>query len=531
MAVSVELINNPYIQRLQVLIDGKAVSAYSGIEKFMDEPFTYWCDKILPAVYDELNGSDFTLHFHSSNEEINVMKKIATDYNHCIQFSSEGFVRKTPLIERMSKLNKLIQNNGINGYQRTICNAVFVVSDGCKHLIPDLESIEIKNLYCEVKVKALSYSEFVANRCKGDVTFGICKNGEQEKLVGVFGTAKGFLLSIGENNDFEMKRNEVLCFSTTQNDIFNTAFNCFLLGPLIEVFSKTVSTLSADVMQRFEDEIQTLLSTSVRVIANSEALEIELGHSVMLSLEADIEGYSFRPNDFKYAYSNNGIIKCNGMRVEGVKEGKSTLYVYREGENKPCAQLEYTVYKTNHITELTLIETGMYMGLGDTYSMEYSFYPPDADNVNAVEWFSDNEAVAQVDPKGNVKAIGEGDCNIWVTAGKISDRCDITVLPHISEIVTEQDSLELVVGQVIEIVASAVPENAIDSKLKYACIDVRVANVVSNKLTALKEGSTTLVIQNAEETVRKEISVVVYRKLPSNKKEKKKKGFFSKLFG
>lgn len=529
MAVRVELINNPYIQRLQVLIDGKAVSAYSGVEKFMDEPFTYWCDKILPAVYDELNGSDFVIHFHSSNEEIDVMKKIASDYKHCIQFSSEGFVRKTPLTERMSKLNKLIQNNGINGYQKTICNAVFVVSEGCKYLISELENIEIKNLYCEVRVKALSYSEFASNRCTGDVIFGVCKNGEQEKLIGAFDTAKGFLLSIGDLTGFEVKRNEVLCFNTTQNDIFNTVFNCFLLGPLIEVFSKTVNTLSADVRQRFDNEIETLLSTSIRVIANSEALEIELGHSVMLSLEADIDGYSFRPNEFKYAYSNNGVIKCNGMRVEGLKEGKSTLYVYREGENKPCTQLEYTVFKTNHITELTLIETGMYMGLGDTYSMEYSFFPPDADNLSAIEWFSDNEAVALVDSKGNVKAIGEGDCNVWVTAGSISDRCDITVLPHLSEIVTERDVFELVVGQEVDVVASAVPENAIDSKLKYACIDVRVANIVSKKLTALKEGTTTLVIQNAEETVRKEILVTVYRKLPLNKK--KKKGFFSKPFG
>lgn len=67
---SVELINNPYTQRLQILINGESVSVYSNLEKYMDEPFTYWCDRILQTIYEECNYGDFRLHFSSREEEL-----------------------------------------------------------------------------------------------------------------------------------------------------------------------------------------------------------------------------------------------------------------------------------------------------------------------------------------------------------------------------------------------------------------------------------------------------------------------------
>ena len=60
MYPEVELINNPYTQRLRVLINGKAASEYTGMERFIGEPFVYWCDKIFEAVYEECNRQPFS---------------------------------------------------------------------------------------------------------------------------------------------------------------------------------------------------------------------------------------------------------------------------------------------------------------------------------------------------------------------------------------------------------------------------------------------------------------------------------------
>ena len=54
MVTRVELINNPYKQQLRILMNGEAVSVYSNLEKFMDEPFSYWCDRILEGYEEKL---------------------------------------------------------------------------------------------------------------------------------------------------------------------------------------------------------------------------------------------------------------------------------------------------------------------------------------------------------------------------------------------------------------------------------------------------------------------------------------------
>ena len=85
METRVELINNPYMQRLCILINEEAVSVYSNLEKYMDEPFCYWCDRILDDIYEECNRGVFRLHFRSRREELEIMEKLVRNYPYCVQ--------------------------------------------------------------------------------------------------------------------------------------------------------------------------------------------------------------------------------------------------------------------------------------------------------------------------------------------------------------------------------------------------------------------------------------------------------------
>lgn len=531
MPTKVDIINNPYLQRLQILINGEAVSIYSGLEKFMDEPFVYWCDKILPAIYAELNSSSFSLHFKSSKEETDVMGTIASQTPFCTQYTSSGFVRKTTLVERMAKLNDLIKVNALAGYRRQNCVAVFAVPEKMASLCSELKQIEIKNLYCNVEVVAITYNEFLQNPVKGDVFFIVCEKGNEKASIDKLSVRQGFLISLGQENKFVQKFDELLCYEATMQNLFSTVFTCFIVGPLGQIFTQTVESLSSDIKSRFKDNIECLLSTSLRVIPKPESLTVEAGHSVQLSFDADIEGYEFQKTDFIFDYKPRGIIKCNGMRVEGIKEGKATLYVYREGENKPCAELLYTVVQRNRITELQMEEKTVFLGEKDVYSLQYTFFPADADNADKITWESDDDSIVQTDNEGNIRALKTGDCVIRVIAENVSDSCTIHVLPHIKDILVDDSDIILLPGESIQISAKPFPDICIDSKLKYACLDVRVANIVGTELKAVGLGETYLIIQNKEETITKKIRVVVDKRKSSGSKSTEKKGFFAKLFG
>ena len=61
MTANVEIINNPYAHKMKILINGNPPSAFSMLDKFLDEPFLYWCDRIFPEIQRELNGGSFTV--------------------------------------------------------------------------------------------------------------------------------------------------------------------------------------------------------------------------------------------------------------------------------------------------------------------------------------------------------------------------------------------------------------------------------------------------------------------------------------
>jgi len=65
---------------------------------------------------------------------------------------------------------------------------------------------------------------------------------------------------------------------------------------------------------------------------------------------------------------------------------------------------------------------------GDTVSLTATLYPSDAYN-KTVTWISSNKAVATVDKKGNVKAVGVGTCTITAKSHNgLTSKCEVRVL-------------------------------------------------------------------------------------------------------
>lgn len=80
------------------------------------------------------------------------------------------------------------------------------------------------------------------------------------------------------------------------------------------------------------------------------------------------------------------------------------------------------------VTGVTLNHAEVEMGLTQTVQLQATIEPENATNPD-VTWDSDNDAVATVDSRGKVSAVGEGQAIITVTTddGSFTDQCIITV--------------------------------------------------------------------------------------------------------
>ena len=533
MITKVEIYYNPYAHKVRILIDEKAPSAYSPLDKFLNEPFLYWYDRLFTELEKELNGGRYTLFFESGREELKVMEKLALAHPLCKQYTSKEILRNTPLIKRMASLSKLIKENGITGFRHYTRKALFILPEGEKQLEAEIREINIENRYCKIESSPVFLSSAAGKLPSAGIYFLVCRQGQEKQLIDRGVISSGFVIVLSDHTGFERAYKGFPVFYTTRDDFFDTVFECFILGPLCEVFTECIGSLHENVRTRFRNDLEVLQSTSARITAKPESSTIEKGQSVSIRYESDIPGFRIKDSDLEFSYREKGILRCNGLRVEGLKAGSTIMYVYLKGEKDPCTSVSFKVIERNRVTELTIEDKSVIIGEGDSYTLSWNYNPPDADNLSELKWDSENTAVLTVDGRGRVKALREGESMVRITCGRISDKTLVHVLPHIKDIEVGHTEIVLYPGSSVEVIAKTVPEITIEGGLKMAVMNARIANAVNGKLDAYATGETTLVIQDKSERIRKEIPVCVVSEKQYNKKHKTgtKKGFLSGLLG
>ena len=244
----------------------------------------------------------------------------------------------------------------------------------------------------------------------------------------------------------------------------------------------------------------------------------------------------------RFSYSNSNIIRCNGFLIEGLNDGDTKLFIYRVGDNNPCATMDFSVIKRNRITSLTIMDKDIIIGEGDSFKIELDYHPSDADNVDRITWESKNPSVATVSSQGVLRGVSRGHCQILCLAEQISVTCDCEVKPHLQKIIPEFYEIDMIYeGSCKKINFRLYPEDCIDAEIIISSIDASVANVKSGQISPVGIGFTRIIIQNRQETVRTEIKVNVmtekdYHRLQRQKEKERdreagKQSWFSKLFG
>jgi len=125
---------------------------------------------------------------------------------------------------------------------------------------------------------------------------------------------------------------------------------------------------------------------------------------------------------------------------------------------------------------------------------------PDDASDKSLYWSSDNETVATVQPAedprhGIVTTKTAGVVNITATSksdSRITDSCQIAVLPKVSAVVVTPATVSLPKGQTVTLDKTVVPDEAYNKTVVWYSEFPAIASVESNtgKVTALSEGTT-----------------------------------------
>ena len=252
---------------------------------------------------------------------------------------------------------------------------------------------------------------------------------------------------------------------------------------------------------------------------SQESMELTEGDASQLTATVLPENASNK--NVRWESTNTGVATVSNGKVTAVKAGSAAIKVITEDGSK-TAECSVTVNaKVYPVTSVSLDKTSLTLTEGDVAQLTATVLPENANN-RLVHWSSTNTSVAKVGDgwldKGRVTALQPGTATIRATTddGGYTTECAVTVQAKVYQVTSvslNKTSLTLTEGDVAQLTATVLPENASNKNVRWESTNTGVATVNNGEVTAVKAGSAAIKVITEDGNITAECSVTVNAKV------------------
>lgn len=180
------------------------------------------------------------------------------------------------------------------------------------------------------------------------------------------------------------------------------------------------------------------------------------------------------------------VAEVENGKITAVSEGTAYIKATVAGISDMC---EVEVVTTIPVETITLDTDSRKLELGESFIINASVTPDDAVD-KTVLWSSSNPLVAQVSEDGEVTSVGVGEAVITALAvsGGVSAECHVSVTVSVRSISLDKTSMEVYEGDDFTLIATVLPENAVNRNVRWSSSDEKVAIVTEGLVKALSAG-------------------------------------------
>lgn len=286
------------------------------------------------------------------------------------------------------------------------------------------------------------------------------------------------IISIGNNAFASMKAGKIICKGTPPllyGEPFNdTAYeNVFVI-----VENNQLSNYKSSSWNKFKRLMSDSQYCFVLSFTRGCPQMVNVGESITLTANTSNSNLIWKSSNKEIATVENGV-------VFGHKVGKTTIsatYI-----NGSVATMEVEVIQP--VTDLHILVNEQHvensilpLKIDQTLQLSAQILPENA-TYKTVEWSTNDSTVATVDESGLVTPVGVGETVVTCKAtdnSNITTSCKIKVTPIYISSISIPESWEAEVGEILNINAIVLPENATNKTIRWSSSNTFIADVDDN---------------------------------------------------
>lgn len=510
----VELIYNHITNKSYLFIDSKPAPKLGRVTKYLTMPFHDWYRGILPEIYREVND-EFELFLVAREFECELFDKANSGYDKCVgirygilQYESETLDRLHRLqnaVRRLPSRSLRIQVYSDVSGRELMHDAQMDTFWESSLIIPDysLEALDVLE-------DRINNEEEYELKCDARFVF-LYETDTSEVSVKGLDRMPGNTYIFGTSAEYERGwiEDSVYYEQFEPGNAREKIKKWLDYEALPSLLENLMSGLNPDPSDR--NGMELCMLDQVEPMTFVKGVEcVDLGGYV------SVDKYYYPDEEsapkIELTSSASNVISVQGAMLRGENIGTSVISAYIPGNPAPIKTFYMQCIKRNPIQQIDADTEDCIITAGDTVSIQYHYYPEDADNVQEIRCYSDNPSVVSVDEDAcTFEAVSEGNATVVIEAGEARAEINIEVYPALEEIYFTPNAIQLYIGESASFTIGYSPENVLDTNFTIESSGPGEVQVdqESGKIVAVNAGGVVLTAKNADGSVSGSLNIVV----------------------
>lgn len=238
---------------------------------------------------------------------------------------------------------------------------------------------------------------------------------------------------------------------------------------------------------------------SDQLVMNYTSVTLKIGGTQQLT--AAVYPANTTDQTITWSSSDETVATVSNGLVTAMSVGTATITAQNGDQSATCTVTVEPILAE----QIILSETVLTVNVGVPGSLTATVLPEETTDKSVV-WTSLNEDIATV-ADGMVSGVAPGTAVITATCGSATASCTVTVLLPATSVTLNETSLDLKVGDIVDLIETVTPQNTTDVA-SWSSSDESVAIVDNNGIiTALKAGNVTITVTYGSVSATCEVTV------------------------